>query len=118
VAIHTELQIHKAAYDLLGMTIDLVKNMPRDVKPVVGYPMRDLCVNLSVLIQRANISRNKSPHLDALIEGLGVIEVLLRTSRDRRYIGTRQYAAAVFLTTSIGKQASGWRKASAASPAA
>lgn len=34
MAIHTELPIHKLAYDLLGLTIDLVKNMPREVKPV------------------------------------------------------------------------------------
>lgn len=118
MAIHSDLPIHKIAYDLLGVTIDLVKNMPRDIKPVVGFPMRDQCVNLSVLIQRANTARNKVPHLDALIEGVGVIELLLRMSRDKRYIGLKQYAAAVLLTTSIGKQATGWRKSSAASPVA
>lgn len=118
MAIHSELTIHKTAYDLLGLTIDLVKNMPRDVKPVVGFPMRDRCLELTVLIQRANTSRNKVPHLDAALESVGVIELLMRTSRDKRYIATKHYAAAIALTTSIGKQASGWRKTSAASPAA
>jgi hypothetical protein len=118
VTVHSELPIHKIAYDLLGLTIDLVKNMPRDVKPVIGFPMRDQCVNLSVLIQRANTSRNKVPHLDALIEGVGVIEVLMRTSREKHYIATKHYAAAIKMTTSISKQAIGWRKSQVAAPAA
>ena len=43
--------------------------------------------------------------------------VLLRLARDKRLISTGQYAKAVELTQSIGKQATGWRK-SAASPVA
>lgn len=33
MATHTELPIYKAAYDLLDVVTNFVKNMPRDFKP-------------------------------------------------------------------------------------
>lgn len=117
MAIHSQLSIYKTTYDLLSMAVDLIRNMPRDVKQVLGLRIRDECVALTMLIQRANTSRNKVPHLEQLLEGLQVVELLIRLSRDKRYIPTGKYAAAVELTTSIGKQANAWKK-SQPSPAA
>lgn len=117
MGLHTDLEIHKTAYDLLDLVVDdLVRNMPKDVKRAIGDKLRDECLELTVQIQTANMARDKAPHLLQLVRGLGVVKVLLRLSRDKRYIGTRKFAAATFLTTSIGKQANAWRKAS--SPAA
>lgn len=42
MAIHSELSIYKATYDLLSMAIDLVRNMPRDVKQVIGVRIESL----------------------------------------------------------------------------
>ncbi len=117
MGLHTSLPIYKVAYDLLDAVTDLVKNMPRDFKGSIGGKVRDECVEIVVLIFRANCARDKAPHLGALIERLQVAELLLRLSRDKRLISTSQYAKAIELTNSIGKQASGWRK-SAMSPAA
>jgi hypothetical protein len=116
MALHTELPIHKVAYDLAGLAIDLVKNMPREIKSVIGSELRDECLKLIVLIFRANVAADKRPHLAQLIERKEIVELLLRLSRDKRYISTGQYAAAIALTASIGKQANGWKKH--ASPAA
>lgn len=116
MALHTSLPIYKVAYDLLDAVTDLAKNMPRDFKASIGGKLRDECVELVVLIFRANVSREKSQHLETLTERLQVTELLLRLSRDKRLISTGQYAKAVELTTSIGKQAHGWRRA-ATSPA-
>lgn len=116
MALHTNLPIYKVAYDLLDVITDLSKNMPRDFKVSIGGKLRDECVEIVTLIFRANVAREKSAHLDTLIERLQVSELLLRLSRDKRLISTGQYSKAVELTTSIGKQASGWRR-SATSPA-
>jgi len=56
MALHTELPIHKVAYDLAGLAIDLIKNMPREVKAVIGGELRDECLKLIVLIFRANVA--------------------------------------------------------------
>jgi len=111
MALHTDLPIYRVAYDLLDAITDLAKNMPRDFKASIGAKLRDECVEIVVLIFRANCAREKAPHLESLIERLQVAELLLRLSRDKRLISTGQYAKAVELTTSIGKQAGGWRRA-------
>jgi len=116
MALHTQLPIYRAAYDLLDVVTDLAKNMPRDFKASLGGKIRDEVVEITVLVFRANTAREKAPHLQGLIERLQVAELLLRLSRDKRLIAVKQYARAVELTTSIGKQASGWRR-SATSPA-
>jgi hypothetical protein len=116
MALHTALPIHKVAYDLLGIITDLAKNMPRDFKASIGGKLRDECVDIVVLIFRANCARDRAPHLDDLVERLQVAELMLRLARDKRFISIGQYARAVELTTSIGKQAHGWRR-SAGSPA-
>jgi hypothetical protein len=116
MALHTQLPIYKVAYDLLDVVTDLVKNMPRDFKASIGGKISQECVEIVVLIFRAKCAREKGPHLDDLIERLQVTELLLRLSRDKRLISTGQYARAVELTNSVGKQAGGWRR-SAMSPA-
>ncbi len=112
MAIHTELPIYKVAYDLLSEVVALVKNMPREFKQSIGGTIRDECIAITTLVFRANVSRDKAPHLLELVERLQVAELLLRLARDLRFISIPQYARAIALTASIGKQANGWRKAS------
>lgn len=114
MGLHQELPIYKAAYDLLGMAVDVTRNIPRDFKRLIGEKVREECVELLVLIFRANVSRDKVPHIEQLLERVQVIELLLRMSKDKRFISTGQYAKAIEITDSIGKQASGWKKQSAA----
>ncbi|MFA6121883.1 MAG: four helix bundle protein [Sideroxydans sp.] len=116
MALHTNLPIYKVAYDFLDVVTDLAKNMPRDFKQSIGGKLRDEAVEISVLIFRANVAQEKASHLIELVERQQVVELLLRLSRDKRLISTGQYAKAIELTNSIGKQANGWRR-SATSPA-
>lgn len=117
MALHSELPIYKVAYDLLTHVVQITRSIPRDFKKSIGDKIRDECVEVTVLIFRANVARDKTPHLQKLIERLQVAELLLRLSRDLRLIATKQYADAIALTQSIGKQATKWKQSSAASPA-
>jgi hypothetical protein len=118
MALHTHLPIYKLAYDLLDLAADLTRNMPRDFKASLGGRIRDECVAMLVLIGRANAATHKVPHLTALLENLHVAELLFRLSHDKRYISHAQWARAIGLTERIGRQANGWRKASATHSAA
>lgn len=111
MAIHTKLPIYKVAYDLLDVVTDLVKNMRRDFKRSIGEKISVECIEIMVLVFRANVAQDKSPHLTELIERLQVIELLVRLARDKRLLSTEGYANTIELTTSIGKQANGWRSA-------
>ncbi|MGV7210460.1 four helix bundle protein [Oxalobacteraceae bacterium A2-2] len=114
MTIHTQLPIYKVAYDLLGLAADLVKNMPRDFKGSFGRKINEECIEILVLIARANAARDKAPHLGELLERLQVAEILIRLARDKRFISVPQYAGAVELCSQIGKQANGWKKHPAA----
>jgi hypothetical protein len=65
-----------------------------------------------VLVFRANVSVDKERHLTALLERLQVVDLLFRLSCDMRLISVSQYAAAIKLAGSAGKQANGWRRSS------
>ncbi|AOJ69367.1 MULTISPECIES: four helix bundle protein [Burkholderia] len=110
MALHTQLPIYRAAYALLDVVTDLVKNMPRDFKRSIGEKISGECIEIMVLVFRANVATDKSPHLTELLERLQVIELLLRLGMDKRLILRPAYARAIEQTTSIGKQATGWKK--------
>ena len=110
MALHKELPIYKSAYDLLGVAVDITKHFPRDFKRLMGDKVREECVEIIVLIFKANVALQKITHIDLLIERLQVVELLLRLSCDKRFISKNQYANAIEITDSIGKQASGWKK--------
>lgn len=117
MTIHKELPIYKVAYDLLTVSVDYVVNMPRAFKGAIGGRVSGLCVEVVLQILRANCARNKIPHLETLLERVAELELLLRLCVDKRFISRDQYARAVALTASVGKQANGWRRHHAASPA-
>ncbi len=111
MAIHSNLPIYKAAYTLLDVVTEMTRNMRRDFKRSIGEKIASECTEITILVFRANVAHDKSPHLVALIERIEVINLMLRLAQDKRLISRPAYAAAVELTTSIGKQANGWRRA-------
>lgn len=116
MALHTELEIHKVAEELLGLSIDLVRNIPRDLKQVIGAKIRDECLQVLVLIGRANMAREKLPHLNLVLESIWMLNYLLRALTNRGLISTGQHARAMKMTASVGRQANAWKK-SATAPA-
>lgn len=118
MGLHTSLPIYKVTYDLLVLTATLTRSMPRDFKGIYGKQLAEECAELVLLVYRANCARNKVPYLETLLERLQVAELLFRLSQDLRLISPRQYAGAIALTATIGKQANGWKKNSASSPVA
>jgi hypothetical protein len=113
MALHKHLPIYKLAYDLLDVALDLVRNLPRDVKHSLGDKLHRECIEMLVLVGRANAATDKVPFITELIERLEVAELMLRLSHDKRFISHKQYARAVELTGRLGQQAGGWRKHSA-----
>jgi len=118
MALHSSLPIYKVTYELLVLATEVTRNMPRDFKASMGGKIREECLELVLLIYRANVATDKVPHLTTMLERLQVAELLFRLARDLRLIAVKQYAKAIELTAAIGKQANGWRKYSAMSPVA
>lgn len=116
MAIYKELSIYKSAYELLVQAAQITKNYPRDFKKSIGDKVRDECVAIIVLIFKANTAYNKIPHIESLLEHLQVVELLLRLSRDMRFISIGQYSKVIEITDEIGKQSTGWKKQQLSAP--
>jgi hypothetical protein len=110
MALHEELDIFKTAYGLLSLAIDLVRNLPRDIKGSLGKAISDECVKLLVLIARANSATNKVPHLEEMLERAGVVKMLMRALRDKDLLTDKQHARAIQVLASVSKQAGGWKR--------
>lgn len=118
MALHTELEIHKGGEELLELSIGMVRNIPRDLKQVVGSKIRDECLQVLVLIGRANMSSHKVPHLNALLESIWMINYLLRALTNQGVIPKGQHAKAMRITASLGRQANAWKKHASATASA
>ncbi len=112
MALHSQLPIYKQGYELLTLASDVQLNMPRAFKASLGSKIHSECVEILVLIGRANAARSaaRAPHIVALAERIEVVTLLLRLSHDKRFISPKLWAGAIQLTESIGKQAGGWLK--------
>lgn len=110
MGLHTDLKIHTAARKLLGAVTESTIQMRRDVKQSLGKMMIDESLDITTLIQRANMDKDKSPHLNALLEKKCRVEVLLQVSLDGRFISPGLYGTAIRFAQSVGQQAIGWRR--------
>ena len=110
MALHTELAIHRDAFDLLGEAVEAVRQMPRDLKPMLGRVITDGCLGIDLDIRAANIAADKVQHLDRLLERLSTIETAVRLSRDRKYLTLKAYTQLITRTQQIGRQANGWKR--------
>ncbi len=117
MAMHHELPIHKIAFDLLSLATDITRNIPRDLKVGLGSKVRDECIEMLTLIARANSSHDKTVHIVGIIERNDTVKFLLRLFKEKRFISVKQHADSIELIESISKQANGWKKKYAASPA-
>lgn len=111
MATHLHLPIYKSTYELLRVTAEITRSMPKDYKSSLGTQIKTECVGLVTWIYRANAAQDKRPLIGALLERLQVVQLLLQLSADLRLISLPQHARTIALTDAIGRQAGGWRKA-------
>ena len=117
MGMHTELAIYKASMGLLYLATNLTRNIPRDLKQSLGKRVIDECIDVLMLVARANSTQDKRPHLTEIVEKVHVIEFLMRLFKESRFISIAQHAKAIEVTTSIGKQANAWKRYTPTAPA-
>ncbi|MBI1321639.1 four helix bundle protein [bacterium] len=112
MARYEHLPIYKATYDLLLAAMQGTKSFPREYKYTLGQNIKDEIVGLVVFIYRANSTRDRADHIDAILERIQVISVLIRLCHDMKIMQRKHYARLVELTQRLGQQAQGWKRSS------
>lgn len=118
-----DLEIYKAADQLLALSLRLQVQVPRAYRQAVGMRISNECADILLTVARANAARGQSreQHIHTLLERLEAATALLRASHGLRLISTKVWAESIELTDSVGKQAGGWLKSArnfSAAPAA
>ncbi len=75
MALHTELDVYKTGYDLLGKVTSIVANMERTFKRLIGEEIVRESAKLLILVYRANVAEDKVPHLTHLMERVKLVEL-------------------------------------------
>lgn len=110
MALHTDTAIYKATYSLCQLVTQLVSNMPKNYKADFGAELRRRCMGLVMRVYEANTTDERVDILRAMRQETETVNLSLRLSVDLRLISRGQYAKAIAITDSIGKQATGWQK--------
>lgn len=102
MAQYKHLPIYKLTYELLQRVIEITKGFPRDLKFTLGQQIKNESIEMIVLIYKANSTTDRLQYIEALLERLQVVELILRLCHDMRLIPVKKYAAVVEQTASIG----------------
>lgn len=108
-----QLDIYKAAYDLLERLTDLAKDLPKFFRYSLGTRMVDLNLDMLGLVYRANMSREDRQNvLTDLLICYRQLQMLLRVCYHQKALSTGRYAELVKLLDSVGRQATAWKNVS------
>lgn len=107
-----DLEIYKAATELLTLSLSVQAQVPRAYRHAVGLRISNECADILLTVARANAARGyrREEHIAQLLERLEAAIVLLRAGHALRIISTKVWATSIELTDSVGKQAHGWLK--------
>ena len=111
MALHHETDIYASVVELAKFALAAAREMPRDVKQLLGASLRDETVWMGVLVMRMNKARDaaKLPHIDEILEHIEIVTMTLRLARELKCIPPAIFAQSLPLTVSVGKQATALR---------
>ena len=110
MALTEELPIYRATYRLLNLLIRAMQDFPRFYKYSLGTRMVDVCLDMSMLLYKANSSYEKVELIKEFLSKFSILQMLLRVCAEQKVIDTKKVAVFALEMEKIGKQATGWKQ--------
>lgn len=107
-----DLPLYKDTYEFVKNLLKTYKHIDRLYRYTLGSKMCDLALSLFIYIERANRNIDKElrvKYLEEYLSKLEVIKTYLRLAHDLEVISDKQFGNLSILTTTMGKQATGWK---------
>ena len=104
------LAIFEKTYELILWLYPTVNKFPRSQRFVLGQQIENTILEILKGIIEANQERNKLAYLKKISVELDKLRILVRLSKDLRFISIRQYSFAAEKINEIGKMLGGWIK--------
>lgn len=112
MALFYDLPVYKDTYKLLLLVYEITKNFPREYKYTLGQDMKRDGLQLVRSIYRANRAENKKVHLEEFLDNFEILKLEIRLCVDLKILSIKMQSQTTALLESIGKQITGWKKAS------
>ncbi len=108
-----KLILFQKIYDFVLWLYPVVNRIPKTHKTVLGRQIEELALSLLLLVMSANRVRGqKRAELQRVIsEELDKLRILLRLTKDLRFMSIKQYVYSSEKVNEIGKILSGWMRA-------
>ncbi|PIQ91871.1 MAG: four helix bundle protein [Candidatus Nealsonbacteria bacterium CG_4_10_14_0_2_um_filter_39_15] len=108
------LAIFEKTYELILWLYPTVNKFPKSQRFVLGQHIENTVLEILEGIIEANQERNKLPYLKKISVELDKLRILIRLSKDLKFISVRQYSFVAEKINNIGKMLGGWLKSSRA----
>ena len=109
---YDNLPIFKSALDLVVYVETIVKNFDKYHKYTLGEDLRHQSKEVLFLIQRANMSENRSEGLLALRNKCEEVKMLIRVTHELKvFSGFKQFENCAKLSHEVCRQAQAWLNA-------
>ncbi len=108
-----KLVLFQKSYDFLLWLYPLINRLPKHHRTVLGRQIEELGISILLHVLSANIARGaKRKTLQLLIsEELDKLRILIRLTKDLRFMSIKQYTYAAEKVNEMGKMLSGWMRA-------
>ena len=104
------LAIFEKTYELILWLYPTVNKFPKSQRFVLGQQIENTILEILKGIIEANQERDKLAYLKKISVELDKLRILVRLSKDLRFISIRQYSFAAEKINEIGKMLGGWMK--------
>jgi hypothetical protein len=112
MALYYNLPVYRDTYRLILKIFEVTKDFSKEYKYTLGQDMKRDALQLVRCIYRANKSVDKQAHLDDFLDEFELLKLEIRLCGDMKILSHKKLAELAVLLGSIGKQVTGWRKAS------
>lgn len=104
------LSIFEKTYEMILWVYPRINKFPKSQRFVLGQQIENTILKILEGIIQANSERNKLLYLKQVSVDLDKLRILIRLSKDLKFISIRQYQFAENIINEIGKMLGGWIK--------
>ena len=104
------LSIFEKTYEIILWLYPAINKFPKSQRFVLGQQIETAILEILKGIIQANSERNKLPYLKQISVELDKLRILIRLSKDLKFINIKQYQFIVEKINEVGKMLGGWIK--------
>jgi len=107
-----DLSIFEKIYEIILWLYPTVNKFPKSQRFVLGQHIENTILEILTGIIEANQHKYKVPYLKKISVKLDKLRILLRLSKDLKFISLRQYKFICTKVNEVGRMLGGWLKSS------